>query len=192
MFGGMRIFIGVIFAIGVVAPAIGAQATVPGWYTETRVSGRAVGERAAAAPPPADYTIRIWTTEAAARVEGGIPVPGGAKDAYLVSRPAERRGYQVIPSQRSIRVLDNRAIMAMSPVDFRMADSAGVTVKELGDGGVILGHKTTKRRVTIELRGAGGPRPGGRVLYDFGPDGVDGERSVGPDGRGISRLEQAA
>lgn len=150
---------GVVTAVA--ASTLSAQGTVPGWYTETRVTSKAVGERAPSVPAPAAYTMRTWATKTAARVEGGIQVPGGANDAYLISRPAEHRGYQVIPSQRSIRVLDNRAIQAMSPVGLRMADSAGVTIKELGDGGMILGHKTSKRQVTIELRVPGRPAAGG-------------------------------
>ena len=58
MFGGMRNFIGVVFAIGAFAPSVGAQGTVPGWYTETRVTRKAARERAPVVPVPADYTMR--------------------------------------------------------------------------------------------------------------------------------------
>jgi hypothetical protein len=159
----MRNFIGVVFAAGILAPSVGAQGKLSGWYTETHVTSRREGQRAAS-PAPRDETIRSWRTATSERLEGGLP-PFPQYDmtgAYQISRSAEKRTYQVVPSARTIRVFD---MAAMTALKLDRPSYAKPVLKELGDGGVILGHRTRRYQMTITMRTPGIARRGDSTTF---------------------------
>jgi len=145
------------------ASSLGAQATMSGWYTETHVVSRVEGERAPASLAR-DETTRSWRTAAAERVEGGLPPSPGydTTGAYQISRPSEKRAYQVFPSARTIRVLDIASLAALK-FDLPVVDTP--ELKELGDGGIILGHRTRKYRMTVRMHVPGMMRKGDTTVF---------------------------
>jgi len=146
------------------ASTLAAQGRISGWYTETHVTSRAEGERAAAAPSPRDGTIRTWRTSAAERVEGGLPAfpRYDMTGAYQISRRSEKRSYQVIPSARLIRVLHLASLTELK-LDTPSVYAPGL--KELGDGGVILGHRTRKYQMSVTMRMPGIARKGDSTVF---------------------------
>jgi hypothetical protein len=157
----MRNFIGVVFAAG--AAALGAQGALSGWYTETHLTSHREGQRAVS-PAPRDETIRSWRTKTAERVEGGLP-PFPQYDmtgAYQILRSAEKRAYQVVPSARTIRVVDLASMTALG-LDKPTYDRP--ELKELGDGGLILGHRTRRYQMNITMRMPGIVRKGDSTTY---------------------------
>lgn len=157
-FGAMRNLIGVIFAMGALAPVLGAQGTIPGFYKETHATSRYVGERAAAMPAPRDRTEREWQAGGATRLEGRVMALTTSPDAFFLMRAGATTSYQVIPSERTIRTIS----LVDVPAEYRnaAASASSTTFKDLGDGGVILGHRTRKfeTRVTMTLPPTAGRR----------------------------------
>ena len=146
------------------ATSLVAQGQISGWYTETRVTSRHEGERAAVAPSPRNETIRSWRTSNAERVEGGLP-PWPQYDmtgAYMISRRSEKRSYQVVPSSRTIRVLD---MASMNALKLAMPSYDAPAARDVGDGGVILGHRTRKYQMTMRMRMPGVSAKGDTTVF---------------------------
>ncbi len=158
----MRTTTGLVMLAGAMCAAdLQAQGTVPGWYTETRTTSMGVGERAAAVPSRDDL-IRTWETGGNTRVEGGLLNRVLAPDAYTLSRPGERRSYQVMPATKQVRVLDMAAFAALrSGAGIELPEFSGMEfgpAKALGDGGLVLGHQTRKYALQFTMTERSGVR----------------------------------
>ena len=158
----MRFFAYAMLAAGVVAPVVAAQGTVPGFYTESKVTTRVEGSRKGRVPVPTEHVTRNWRIAGVSRSEGGFSSLDTAGNGYSVSRWDDRKTYQVSPSTRTIRVapFDGPKGGVASP--FAPPTPLHVTYRELGDGGTILGHRTVRweSRVSFQAPANLQPPPG--------------------------------
>lgn len=138
----------------VCARSLGAQGTVFGWYTESRVTSRYVGERAAAMAAPSERRERVWEGGGSMRTEGLPMLRSSGADSYQLVRIGDLTAYQVSPSTHTLRALRIGSL----PAEVKDLPSFGVVpraFKDLGDGGLILGHGTrkTEMRFTVKTLG---------------------------------------
>lgn len=151
MLGGMRNFIGAVLAAAAVAPAVGAQGTVPGWYIETRVTSRYEGDRAAAMPRPTQHVERTWRAGANSRSEGRPLRLDSSAGSYRLTRAGDPNSYEVFPDTRTLRVADRAGMRRAFGTTLSRPNEGGYRHRAIGDGGVILGHHTTKFESRIKL-----------------------------------------
>lgn len=160
----MRLLSRLVLAAGVIAPPLHAQGT-PGFYVETRVTSRYEGERAAARPGPREWRERRWSAAGSTRMEG-MPMPlDSSNTTYTVTRAGNRSAYLITPSTRTVRVA------TFDEMQHFLTDEIGPPLagerlyKDLGDGGLILGHRTRKFEMRTSYRlptALGGPGGEGR------------------------------
>lgn len=140
----------VMMAVVVLPAALSAQrGTLPGWYIETQVVTRYEGEPAASLPPAKERTQRDWRAGGYSRSEGRFVVGDQGADTYVIGRARESRSYSVSPAARVVRVMDPKAMLkvtAAQPFTPKFDETPYVRV---GDGGVLLGHRTTRYDRTI-------------------------------------------
>ncbi len=149
-------------AVAVVASrSLVAQSALPGWYTETRTQSTPVGERAAVLSRSGEVTRR-WEAGGFSRTEGGAASSLLGPGAYTLIRAGDNASYEVIPSKRQVRMLDRSAFSALrARGQLQIPDLSDVTmghVKDLGDGGVVLGHRTVKREAQFSMMERGPAR----------------------------------
>lgn len=139
----------VAFLVFAIAPAIHAQGT-PGFYVETRTT--TVSKGRSGNTSTRSHLTRAWTSATCSRTEGQAYL--GDSTAYLLVMGSPPRTLQVLPRDRVVYTLDSAAMrtlaseaVAMLPLSERRLEP-----KSLGDGGVILGHRTRKYEVEITTR----------------------------------------
>lgn len=148
----MRSLVGVAFIIGTFAPTRWTQGAVHGWFVETRVTTRNEGERAAARPGPREWRQRQWTAAGSTRLEG-MPIPfDSANSTYTVTRAGDRNGYLITPTTRTVRVATFEALQGFVTDALGQPPAGALSYKDLGDGGLILGHRTRKFESTISYQ----------------------------------------
>ncbi len=144
-----------VLAASAIAPALHAQGT-PGFYVETRVT--TVSKGGSGNTTTRSHLTRAWTSATCSRTEGQAFL--GDSTAYLLILGSPLRALQVLPRDRVVYALDsaaNRAIASelaakLTPSDVRF------NPKPVGDGGVILGHRTRKYQAEITTRSFAGQR----------------------------------
>lgn len=153
-FGGMRNFIGMVFAVGILAPSLGAQKSTPGWYVETRVT--TVSKGGSGNSTTRTYLTRSWTSTICSRTEGE-PYRGDSA-AYRLVAGTPQRFLNVVPRDRTVYSVNPAEAKAMvAAASKTMGPSPVITApKLLGDGGVILGHRTRKQEMRTTTRSVSG------------------------------------
>jgi len=148
MFGGMRNFMGVIFAAGAVAPALGAQQLVPGWVVE-QTTTQAI-EGAMAPMPSTQMRMRVTVAGGDRRMD---ILDGPSSGEYTLISASGRVMLFVVPARRVVRELpaDSSALASLVPPGTTNARGAA-KVDTLGDGPVILGYRTRHYRMTPAWR----------------------------------------
>ncbi len=156
-FRGMRIFLHVTSALLLLAPAatvLDAQATVSGWYTETRVTTRVVGENGMLNSAPREYTTREWLSPLGVRREGDpIQAGGRTSTAYALERHGDTLNYQVDSATRTILVINPRSVRTLFTdqvrADIARAAQMKPEIRASDNGTPILGHRTRKVAMTV-------------------------------------------
>ena len=141
-FGGMRFsIIQVAIVVGVCAPVLGAQRTVPGWYVEAKITSRtSPGTRTDSTH---DRLTKTWIVGSRQRIVGlGSISSTFPADAYMVLRGPGPEMYTVSPSTRSIHVMNRKSMLQDLVSADTNAFKKSLQVTDLGDGGRILGHAT--------------------------------------------------
>lgn len=155
MFRGMRIFpIATFVLLPLGATTLIAQATVSGWYTETRVTSRVVGENGILNSAPREYTTREWLSPLGVRREGDPFVSVGAAPSYALQLRGEAVVYNVDPARRTIEVVDPQTLRPLIADQIRETATRGATVRPAlhgaEHGSPMLGHRTRKVSMTFD------------------------------------------
>ncbi|MHB1312722.1 MAG: hypothetical protein ACYC3L_11970 [Gemmatimonadaceae bacterium] len=150
----MRNFIGVIFAAGALAPALVAQGTAPGWYVETRVT--TVSKGGSGNATTRTHVTRAWTSATCSRTEGESY--RGDSTAYSLAFATPRRFLNVLPRDRAIYVVnaaDAKTMVAAASKTLGQMPAFDPP-KLIGDGGMMLGHRTRKHELRTTTRSVSG------------------------------------
>jgi hypothetical protein len=155
-FGGMRFFIRVAVVAGACAPVLAAQGTTPGFYVETRVT--TVSKGGSGNATTRTHVTRAWTSATCSRTEG--EAYRGDSTGYQVMRRTPPTFLDVVPRDRTVYTVSSAGAKAMA------ADAAKTLgpmpaisgSKLLGDGGVVLGHRTQKYELRTTTRATAGAR----------------------------------
>jgi hypothetical protein len=128
-----------------VAPLLGAQGT-PGFYVETRTT--TVSKGGSGNATTRTHVTRTWTSATCSRTEGEAFL--GDSTSYLLVLGRPPRALQVLPRDRVVHATDTASARRRREDAERILGPhpAASLPKLLGDGGVILGHRTQK----FELR----------------------------------------
>jgi hypothetical protein len=138
-----------LLAVLLVPCALAAQGkTLPGWYIETRVVSRFEGDRAATMPRATERRQKDWRSGAFTRQEGGIAVLDPTGEVYFVTREKDKRMYQVNPRTQVVRTMVPEEMRRLVTEKQLGPDPKNFAYKNVGDGGVLLGHKTTRFELT--------------------------------------------
>lgn len=146
----MRHLVHAACLVGAVAPALWAQGASPGFYVETRTT--TVSKGGSGNTTTRTYVTRAWTSVICSRTEGQAFL--GDSAAYLLVLGSPPRALQVLPRDRVVYTLDSaagRAIAKETAAKLALSQES-LKPKSLGDGGVILGHRTRKYGVQITTR----------------------------------------
>lgn len=148
----MRNFVRVACVVGAFAPVLHAQGT-PGFYVETRTTTVSTG--GSGNTTTRTHVTRAWTSATCSRTEGLEFL--GDSTAYLLVMGSPPSTRQVLPKDRVVYTLDSAGLRALaSEMEAKLPPSASLKPKALGDGGVILGHRTRKYEVEITTRALSG------------------------------------
>lgn len=148
-----RVALSLPFALLLSAPAIHAQATVPGWTYAINITT----DSGTGAPDRGSMAMRYQTTATAMRME--IMQLGGAANrithgvdiegVYTLINDADSTMATVLPSQHAATIMPNPTAMlgdrAKPTVDVK---STTKSTEDLGPGDKILGHATHHYRMT--------------------------------------------
>jgi len=152
----MRFFIRVAVVAGAVAPALGAQEKVPGFYVETRVTTLSKGGSGNATTRT--HVTRTWTSATCSRTEG--EANRGDSTGYQLMRRTPPTFLDVVPRDRTAYAVNPAGAKAMAAEAAKtlgpMPAIAGSRL--LGDGGVMLGHRTQKYELRTTTRSTAGAR----------------------------------
>jgi hypothetical protein len=154
-----------VLMVGTLAPALGAQGTVPGVIIERR--GANNGVRISGAPfNPAGVTTS-WYAGERWRTDG-LPEnsPDGKRDAYSIRRLNDRMSYMVLPSVRTIRVTNADSVDAVFRAEGIERKETRGDVTRLGSGGRVLGHATERYRVVTQRESTTGRPPRSQRLEE--------------------------
>ncbi len=145
--------------IGVAALAatrvLAAQGTVPGWEIASKTT---MVMQIGGAPRTTEQTTKTLISGTHQRIDGlGGGSPMMPADAYVVTTPPMDSSFVVSPSTRTVRTMDPRGIVATSGIVLDPSTMSGAQVpafEEVGDGGLVLGHRTRLYRaeVTTHMR----------------------------------------
>lgn len=143
-----------VCAVATMSLPVGAQSTVPGWYVETRVTTVSTGGSGNATTRT--YLTRAWTSPSCSRTEGE-PYRGDSA-AYRLAVGTPPRFLSVVPRDRTVYSVNSAEAKAMvASAAKRMGPTPAITApKLLGDGGVILGHRTRKHELRTTTRSISG------------------------------------
>ena len=146
----MRYVIRAAYLVVGFAPALWSQGVSPGWYVETRTT--TVSKGGSGNATTRTHVTRAWTSANCSRTEGQAFL--GDSMAYSLVLGSPPRALQVLPRDRVVYTLDSAAGRALaSEAAAKIAPPQGrLNPTSLGDGGVILGHRTRKYRVQIMTR----------------------------------------
>jgi len=153
-FGGMRLVMRTFIAASTIVPALGVQETTPGWYVETRITTVSTGGSGNATTRT--HIARAWTSAACSRTEGE-PYRGDST-AYQLVQGTPPTFRNVVPRERTVYAMN----VAGAKATVAEAAKSGVpmpassTPTLLGDGGVILGHRTRKYEFKTTIRSMSG------------------------------------
>jgi len=149
----MRLLSRVVLMAGVMIPALHAQGT-PGFYVETRTTTVSTG--GSGNTTTRTHVTRAWTSATCSRTEGQEFL--GDSTAYLLVMDSPRRILRVLPRDRVVYTLDSAGSRALvSEMVARLPPSEKrFKPKSLGDGGLILGHRTRKYEMEITTRSVSG------------------------------------
>lgn len=138
MFRDMRILLQVTLTAAV-ASALAAQGT-PGFFVETRVTTVSKG---GSNTTTRSHLTRSWTSATCSRTEGEPYL--GDTTAYRVITGPPVRAFHVLPRDRKVLTISVSAGRAEADsVRRELGPMPRVDIKSVGDGGVILGHRTQK------------------------------------------------
>lgn len=131
-----------------------AQSTVSGWYTETRVTTRVVGENGVLNSAPKVFTTREWLSPLGVRREGDpMSIMGRESTAYSLERHGDTLGYQIDSTKRTLVVINPRSVRAAFSdqvrADIARAAQAKPEIRGSEGDALILGHRTRKLAMTL-------------------------------------------
>lgn len=138
MFRGMRVLLQVTLLGAFVGSALEAQGT-PGFYVEARVTTVSKG---GSNTTTRSHVTRSWTSAACSRTEGESFL--GDSTAYQVITSPPVRSFQVLPRDRKVLSISVMGRPAAESLQRELGPLPRLDVEAVGDGGVILGHKTHK------------------------------------------------
>lgn len=128
------------------APCVALAQQPNGQYIEARITTRSEGN--GASPLVRTRVTREWTSAACVRTEG-MPFKGDSS-AYQLNLTAPARYYTVVPRDRAVYSMDSSGAKAVrAEAERRIASPPTTAAKPLGDGGVLLGHRTRKFEVQM-------------------------------------------
>lgn len=126
------------------APALWAQNTSPGWYVETRVT--TVSKGGSGNTTTRTHVERAWLSARCSRFEGERL--RGDTAAYRLISGSPPRVLYVLPRDQEVLSLDSAGarFAALQATMQRASPEPRFRLTALGEGGVILGHRTHKYR----------------------------------------------
>lgn len=149
----MRLLSRLVLMAGVMIPALHAQGT-PGFYVETRTTTVSTG--GSGNTTTRTHVSRAWTSATCSRTEGQEFL--GDSTAYLLVMGSPLRTVQVLPRDRLVYTLDSAGSRALASEMVAKLPPSEKRFKpmSLGDGGLILGHRTRKYEMEITTRSVNG------------------------------------
>ncbi|MBA4073170.1 MAG: hypothetical protein C0497_15315 [Gemmatimonas sp.] len=150
----MRTLIRLACLVAAIAPALHAQDASPGWYVETRVT--TVSKGGSGNTTTRTHLERAWTSALCSRFEGDRYRGDTAAYRLIVGAPPRR--LYVLPRDRVVHTFDSAGarIVAREMAMRRASPQPAFRPKAMGDGGVILGHRTHRYQFESTTRSYAG------------------------------------
>lgn len=151
----MRAFCEAMLVALLLCPAAGAQ-DAPGWYVETRVTQ--VSQGGSGNTTTRTHVERAWLSSRCSRFEGERYRFDTAAYRLMLDNP--RRVLNVVPRDRVVYTYDTMSarIVARELAARQVNRQRVAGPRALGNGGLILGHRTQKYEVGDSIRSYAGER----------------------------------
>lgn len=138
-----RSLLGGLCFIGTVR-VLGAQGTVPGFYSEAKVSTRIESSRGARVPAPKEYRMRTWRVAGLLRMEGSPGQVDSTDGSYTIGQLLNKRTFQVSPRTRTVRAANVDEVQKYAAERGVNPNDRKRSYREIGDGGTLLGHRMVR------------------------------------------------